>query len=61
MFCISPVHSGSCPEFLVEQMSAVLKLKDSSNFWDGGRQLKVGKGTPSEGASLYEGCVDGVW
>ena len=46
----------NCPEFLIKQMSAVLELKE-----DGGRHLKVGKGMPSEGALLCEGCVDGVW
>ena len=45
----------------MEQMLAVLELKDLSSFWDDGRQLKVGKGTPSEGTLLCEGCVDGIW
>ena len=31
-FCISPIHSGSHPEFLVEQISAVLELKDLQIF-----------------------------
>ena len=61
MFCILLIHSGSCSEFLVEQMSDVLELKDPSTVWDDGRQLEVEKEMLSEGAPLCEGCVDGIW
>ena len=41
-------------------MSAVLGLKDPSNFLDDGRQLTVEMEMPSEGGPLCEGYVDGV-